>query len=200
MVEVMGARALKLHKAWLFHCEPFLQRWMQSCYEARLELKRQGRTIGAKMLKLVMNSIYGKLVQNMENYGNTSVYTDVKSFKRAQEQATASNWEIQVEEMEEGGCFLGIVHRIRAKPQLQRSPVQVGWRVLELSRLMMLRNHYEGIKRIFPSARLLFTDTDSAMYQIFGDQDPVKLLAAANERGDMPCWIALTPTGASSAP
>ena len=82
MVEVMGARVLKLHEAWHFRCEPFLRRWMQACYEARLELKRQGRTIGAKMLKLVMNSIYGKLVQNMENYSNTSVYTDVHAFPR----------------------------------------------------------------------------------------------------------------------
>ena len=61
--------------------------------------------------------------------------------------------------------------------------------MLELSRLMMLRNHYEGIKRLFPDARLLFTDTDSAMYQVFGQRDPVELLAAANERGDMPCFF-----------
>ena len=42
------------------------------------------------------------------------------------------------------------------------------------------------MKRLFPDARLLFTDTDSAMYQVFGRRDPVEVLAAANERGDMP--------------
>ncbi len=47
-------------------------------------------------------------------------------------------------------------------------PFYVGFTVLELSKLHMYRFHYDYIRKEFQNkAELLFTDTDSLMYQIF---------------------------------
>ena len=48
---------------------------------------------------------------------------------------------------------------------------------------MMEKAHYLHLRRLFPSTRLLFTDTDSVMVQIFKLQDPIHAMADANLRG-----------------
>ena len=80
MVEVMGARVWKVHAVIRFECSPILADWMRESYEERLVAKREGRAIDAEMLKLVMNSIYGKLCQNQEGFVNSSVYTSRPAF------------------------------------------------------------------------------------------------------------------------
>lgn len=45
-------------------------------------------------------------------------------------------------------------------------PIYVGFTVLELSKLLMYRFHFETIKPNFPQSTLCFTDTDSFLYHI----------------------------------
>ena len=120
-------------------------------------MKRQGRAVEAEMLKLVMNAIYGKLIQNVEGFKNSQLYTEVGKFVKAVNGRRMKDFDVIFGDEE----FLGIVHCI-GNTVLQKSLVQAGWRVLCLSRLQMLRNHYEGIKPIFPTSKVTFTDTDSA--------------------------------------
>ena len=56
-------------------------------------------------------------------------------------------------------------------------------RTLQLSKLMMEKAYYLHMRRLFPKMRLLFTDTDSVMVQIFELQDPVHAMAEANLNG-----------------
>ena len=59
-------------------------------------------------------------------------------------------------------------------------PTQVGARTLQLSKLMMEKAYYLHMRRLFPKMRLLFTDTDSVMVQIFKLQHA---MAEANLNG-----------------
>ena len=45
-------------------------------------------------------------------------------------------------------------------------PIIVGFSILELSKWKMYEFHYEKMLKWYPSARMLFTDTDSFLYEV----------------------------------
>ena len=90
------------------------------------------------MLKLVMNAIYGKLIQNVEGFKNSQVlHLQLELREGGEWTAHGKTWDVFFGE----GEFLGVVHSVDREVR-QKSLVQAGWRVLELSRLQMLMNHY----------------------------------------------------------
>ena len=77
-----------------------------------------------------------------------------------------------------------------------RAPDQrrvLGARTLQLSKLMMEKAYYLHMRRLFPKMRLLFTDTDSVMVQIFELQDPLHAMAEANLNGAALFNVAASP-------
>ena len=190
MIKVMGAQVLRVHEVIEFKCKPFLGEWMRSIYQERLEMKRSGRLVEAETLKLVLNSIYGKLIQRVEGFKHSRLYTSRKSWIKAVNGRRVKDVDIIYNE-DNDPEFLGVVHNI-VREVLQKSLVQDGWRVLELSRLYMLKIHYLGMKQIFPDAVVTLTDTDCGHYWIPSDEDPLHALARANEEpGKWPCFFDL---------
>ena len=60
------------------------------------------------------------------------------------------------------------VHQIKSDLTLNK-PIYVGVCILELSKLLMYQFHYDYVLKTFKSAKLLFRDTDSLVYEINGD-------------------------------
>ena len=60
------------------------------------------------------------------------------------------------------------VHQIKTVLTLNK-PIYVGFCILELSKLLMYQFHYDYVLKTFKSVKLLFTDADSLVYEINGD-------------------------------
>ena len=125
-------------------------------------------------MKLTQNAIFGRCCMNPDKFRNTNAYVDPAKFERAVGKSSVTNFELQINDSEGFLAFVETLKTDRSKACMS-VPTQVGARTLQLSNLHM--------RRLFPKMRLLFTDTDSVMVQIFELQDPLHAMAEANLNG-----------------
>ena len=207
IMETLGVRVFELHSLVCFKCDTWMAPFIVETFERRRTLKREGRTLQANVQKLTMNVEYGKMVQNQEAFRNSLIYFNSRKFEKKAGKPEMLNLHFQIVEE---NAFMGIVDVAKTGTNniLQSFP-QGGWKILEESRLLMLRLHYE-IRRIFDGdlthnvdpvpmdpekpaewqlrptssrVRWLGGDTDSSAVQIFDGRDPKHDLAARNALG-----------------
>ena len=107
--------------------------------------------------KLIINSIYGKTMENSRKRINVRLVNNEKDFLNYTSRPTRITHKIF-------GKDYAAIHDI--KPVLIfNKPIYIGFTVLDLSKWKMYGFHYNFIKKNF-SSELLFTDTDSLTYEI----------------------------------
>ena len=132
--------------------------------------------VAEKVVKLTQNAIFGRCCMNPDKFRNTNAYVDPAKFERAVGKSSVTNFELQINDSE---GFLAFVETL--KTNRSKACVSVPPSTLQLSKLMMEKAYY--LHMLFPKMRLLFTDTDSVMVQIFELQDPLHAMAKANLNG-----------------
>ena len=107
--------------------------------------------------KLLINCIYGKIMENIRKT------ISVKLIKNSKDYLTCvSKVNFISQKMFDKNVFA--VHQIKSVLTLNK-PIYVGFSILELSKLLMYRFHYDYVRNKY-DAKLLFTDTDSLVYEI----------------------------------
>ena len=103
------------------------------------------------MYKLLSNCIYGKSIENISKRINVKLISDLKTYQKC---VSKPNFISQK-----------IFHCSKTVLTLNK-PIYVGFSILELSKLLMYQFHYDYVLITFDSVKLLFTDTDSLVYEI----------------------------------
>ena len=135
-------------------------KWLAPYIQTNSTLRAQAKNDFEKeFFKLMNNAVYGKTCENLKKRTDIKLVTDRKKAKKLVEKPHCLGFKIFKEEL------VGIsMRKIRV---LIDKPFYVGFAVLELSKLLMYQFHYDFIQPMYGlRAELLFTDTDSLMYEI----------------------------------
>ena len=152
-------------------------KWMAE-YIRGTSAKRASSTdpVEKECIKRGNNSLYGKMLQDASTHRAVRPYTDRKNFVRAVGRERCVDFKVQIDRP---GEFFALVESSKPGGPLLNTPRAVGFTILELSKLFMLRAHYGHFKEQYGDrARLLFTDTDSLCYHITCDDVMSDLLCA----------------------
>ena len=112
--------------------------------------------------KLMVNSVFGKTMENLRNRMNVELVNTPKRMKKLGAKPAFKTFKIINDD-------LTAVHMAKTKLILNK-PIYVGFVVLDVSKLLMSDFHYNYIKKKYGDrAKLLFTDTDSLCYEFQTD-------------------------------
>ena len=146
----------KIHRVMKFKQSNRLQEYIEF---NTVQRKNTKNNYERTFFKLIVNSIYGKTVENIRKRINVRLINDSKDYIRCVSKPNFISQEIFSKN------FVAI-HQMKPVLKLDK-PIYVRFSILDLSKLLMYKFHYEYIKNKF-DAKLLFTDTDSLVYQIKG--------------------------------
>ena len=151
-----GMQITKIHRVLKFRQSRWLQPYIQQNQQLRANAKNE---FEKDFFKLMNNSVYGKTCENLKKRTDIKLVTSKREAKPLTEKPHCMGYRIFLEDL------IGI--QMRKVQVLINKPFYVGFSVLELAKLHMYRFHYEYIvPKYGEKASLLFTDTDSLMYEI----------------------------------
>lgn len=144
----LGLKLKKVHCVLEFHQSPWLRQYIDFNAQKRMNAKT---SFEKDFFKLMNNSVFGKTMENIIKRVDVRLVTDENKLSKLASKPTYVTSKILNEN-------LVAVHKIRD---------YVGTCILDLTKTLMYDFHYNYIKKKYKSrAKLLFTDTDSLMYEI----------------------------------
>ena len=156
----LGLRMTAVHRGISFNQSP----WMGPYIMKNTELRKTAvNSFEKDFFKLMNNSVFGKTIENIRKRQNVFL---VDNRAKAVKLSSRPNFD-------RATIFdknLVAIHLKKTEVYFNK-PVYVGQAILDLSKLLMFDFHYNYIQRkySYKRAKLLFTDTDSLMYQINTD-------------------------------
>ena len=152
----LGLKVIKVHRVLEFDQSPWLKQYIDFNTNKRKNAKN---AFEKDFFKLMNNSVFGKTMENLRKRVDVRLVTDNKKLIKLASKPTYVSSKIFNEN-------LVAVHKIKETLTLNR-PAYVGMCILDLSKTLMYDFHYNNIKEMYGNkARLLFTDTDSLIYEI----------------------------------
>ena len=152
----LGMELKKIHRGIKFIECDFLKPYIDMNTKLRTQAKND---FEKDFFKLMNNSVFGKTMENIRNRVNVKLVDTGEQFKKL---AAKPNYESRKIFNEN----LVSVHMKKTSLTMNK-PVYLGMSILDLSKTVMFDFHYKYIKPKYgKQAKLLFTDTDSFLYEI----------------------------------
>ena len=152
----LGMKLKKIHRGIRF----VESEWMRLYINTNTNLRAQAKNNFEKdFFKLMNNSVFGKTMENIRNRVDVKLVNTEEKFKKLVAKPNFKGRKIF-------NTNLISVHMKKTSLTMNK-PVYLGMCILELSKTVMFDFHYKYIKPKYGNkAKLLFTDTDSFLYEI----------------------------------
>ena len=152
----LGMKLKKIHRGIKFIEAAFLKPYIDKNTSLRAQAKNN---FEKDFFKLMNNSVFGKTMENIRNRVNVKLVNAGEQFKKLAAKPNYNSRKIFNEN-------LVSVHMKKTSLTMNK-PVYLGMSILDLSKIIMFDFHYKYIKPKYgKQAKLLFTDTDSFLYEI----------------------------------
>ena len=152
----LGMKLKKIHRGIKFTEAAFLKPYIDKNVILRTQAKNE---FEKDFFKLMNNAVFGKTMENIRNRVNVKLTNTEEQFKKLVAKPNYESRKIFNEN-------LVSVHMKKTSLTMNK-PVYLGMCILDLSKTLMFDFHYNYIKPKYGSkAKLLFTDTDSFLYEI----------------------------------
>ena len=151
-----GLKLKKIHRGIKF----IESEWMKPYIEMNTNLRTKAKNNFEKdFFKLMNNSVFGKTMENIRNRVNVKLVNTEEGLKKLSAKPNYKSCKIFNENL--------ISVHMKKTSLTMNKPVYLGMCILDLSKTIMYDFHYNYIKPKYGAkAKLLFTDTDSLMYEI----------------------------------
>ena len=134
--------------------------WMKPYIDMNTKLRTKAKNNFEKdFFKLMNNSVFGKTMENIRNRVNVKLVNNEEKARKLIAKPNYRSCKIFSENL--------ISVHMKKTSLVMNKPVYLGACILDLSKTIMYDFHYKYIKPMYKDkAKLLFTDTDSLMYEI----------------------------------
>ena len=153
----LGIVVEKIHRAMKFKQNDWLKSFVMFNTAKRMNA---GNEFEKAFFKLIINSVYGKTMKNVRKRVNVKLINNENNYLKVVSRPSFVSQKILDKN-------LVAVHRIKPVLLLNK-PIYVGFSILELNKMIMYDWHYNYFVKKFDCS-LLFTDTDSLVYEIKGN-------------------------------
>ena len=150
----LGMKLTKIHRVLEFTQKPWMKRYIDFNTEKR---KMAKNSFEKDFFKLMNNSVFGKTMENLRKRSNIKLETDPDHLLKLTRQPMYVSSKIFDENL------VGV--QMKKERQVLDKPSYVGFCILDMSKTLMYDFHYNYIRKKYPEAKLLFTDTDSLFYR-----------------------------------
>ena len=153
----LGLIVKKVHRVLEFSEKPFLKEYIDFNTDKRKNAKND---FEKDFFKLLINSIFGKTIENLRNHVNIKLETDRDHLLKLAAKPYYAGQSIINENL--------VAVRMKKPVILLNKPIYVGMCILDLSKSLMFNFYYNFIKKKYgDNVNLSNTDTDSLLLQIF---------------------------------
>ena len=152
----LGLKLKKIHRVIEFDQHPLMKRYIDF---NTLHRQNASNPFDKDFFKLMNNSVFGKTIENQRSKVDVKLVNDKRTRTKLVSQPHFKSMKIFTED------FTG-TEMTKKSIQLNK-PIYCGFMILDNSKVVMYDFHYNFVKACYGSqATLLFTDTDSLVYEI----------------------------------
>jgi hypothetical protein len=156
----MGLKLKKVHKVLTFKQSA----WLKTYIDLNTKLRQAADNDAEKdFAKLMNNSFFGKTCQDVRKYKDVKIVMDEEKSRKLIARPTLKQLKVYDENL--------VAIQLKKSEVVLNKPRYIGMAILDISKIVMYRFHYDFMMKKYPGAKLMFTDTDSFCYWIPTDSN-----------------------------